>query len=191
MTEAESEGGWPLSHLLEVARLPSSGAHVVLDTDEAARAAVASRLGILAVDSLQARMLLTPRGKRVAVKGRVTALVRQACVVTLEPVEEKVDEEIDLVFATPDEVEAAEAAAFAPEKDGERQLLIDPAQLMDPNTLPEPIVNGRIDAWVVAQESLSLGLNPYPRKPGAEFVQPNAPEPEPSPFAALAKLRKE
>lgn len=191
MTDVESGGDWPLSHPVEVARLPASGAHVVLDTAAAAREAVAARLGILAVDSLEARMLVSPRGKRVVVKGRVVAQVRQACVVTLEPVEEKVDEEIDLVFATPDEVEAAEAAAFGPEKDGERQLLVDPAQLMDPNTLPEPIVNGRIDAWVVAQESLSLGLNPYPRKPGVEFVQPNAPDPEPSPFAALAKLRKE
>ena len=37
---------------------------------------------------------------------------------------------------------------------------------------------------------LILGLDPYPRKPGAVFESPEGDEPDPSPFAALAKLKK-
>ena len=34
---------------------------------------------------------------------------------------------------------------------------------------PEPIVNGAIDLGALAAEFLMLGLDPYPRKPGAVF----------------------
>lgn len=181
----------PLSHPIEIARLPQSGLRLELSTSEAARRAVAEWLGILGVEALAASLQVAPRGGRVAVKGRLAARVVQACVVTLEPVEEQVDEEIDLVFASPEEVAAAEARAFREREDGTTEILVDQATLLDPDTLPEPIENGRIDAWALALETLSLGLNPYPRKPGAEFAQPAPAEPEPSPFAALAKLKKD
>ena len=38
-------------------------------------------------------------------------------------------------------------------------------------------------------EFLILGLDPYPRKPGAVFQQPQDVKPDPSPFAALAGLK--
>lgn len=186
---APAEPDWPLSLRLDVARLPASGQNVVLEADAAERAAVARRLGILALDSLRARLVVTPRGKRVLVKGELTAEATQACVVTLEPVAEKVREEIDLVFASPDEVAEAEARAFKELEDGSKGLAIDPATLLDPQTLPEPYENGQIDVWVVAQETLSLGLDPYPRKPGAVFEQPDDGRTEASPFAALGKLK--
>jgi hypothetical protein len=48
----------------------------------------------------------------------------------------------------------------------------------------------------VVEQQFVLGIDPYPRKPGAAFdaAAYGAAEPEeakPSPFAALAKLKKE
>ena len=42
----------------------------------------------------------------------------------------------------------------------------------------------------VATEFLLLGLDPYPRKPGAVFDAPPADDPASRPFAALAALKK-
>jgi hypothetical protein len=62
------------------------------------------------------------------------------------------------------------------------------AELPDP---PDPIIGGRIDLGALAAEFLSLGLDPYPRKPGVDFEAPEGDAPgEESPFAALGKLRR-
>ena len=37
---------------------------------------------------------------------------------------------------------------------------------------PDPVVDGKIDLGAVAAEFFALGLDPYPRKPGVEFVAP-------------------
>ncbi len=191
MSEAE-QPFWPLSNRVEVARLPARGSEITLQATESERAAIARALGILGVRSLSGQIALTPRGKRVVAKGRIKAEVTQACVVTLDPVEQSVDEEIDLTFASPEEAAAAERRAFGdPDAEGERELLVDPKTLLDPETLPEPIEGGVIDVWAVALESLSLGLDPYPRKAGAEFAPPAEPAGEGSPFAALKKLKGE
>jgi hypothetical protein len=50
------------------------------------------------------------------------------------------------------------------------------------------IEDGKIDLGQYAVEQLALSLDPFPRKPGAEFVQPEEPA-EISPFAALKALK--
>ncbi len=37
---------------------------------------------------------------------------------------------------------------------------------------PEPLVGGTVDLGAIATEFLILGIDPYPRKPGAEFDAP-------------------
>jgi uncharacterized metal-binding protein YceD (DUF177 family) len=121
-------------------------------------------------------------------KGRVTAVVTQTCVVTLEPFETSVDEPFDIVFAP--EAEAREAyeramAEIEAAQDKARAL----AEQPDP---PDPIMDGRIDLGALACEFLAMGLDPHPRKPGVAFeghVEDD--EPAPSPFAGLAKLKKD
>ena len=54
---------------------------------------------------------------------------------------------------------------------------------------PDPVVDGKIDLGALAAEFFALGLDPYPRKPGAEFVAPVAQAPPDSPFTALAGRR--
>ncbi len=55
---------------------------------------------------------------------------------------------------------------------------------------PEPLIGGGVDLGALATEFLILGLDPYPRKPGAVFEAPQDVKPDPGPFAALAGLKE-
>jgi hypothetical protein len=106
----------------------------------------------------------------------VTATVEQTCVVTLEPLINEVAEPVDLYFDT--------AAKDVPLR-GKDDLA--PADEPEP---PEPLTDGTIDLGAIAVDFLLLGIDPYPRKPGATFSQPRSlKEDEEHPFAALAALR--
>ena len=48
-----------------------------------------------------------------------------------------------------------------------------------------------VDLGAVATEFLLLGIDPYPRKPGAVFDAPATGDPAGHPFAALAALKKD
>jgi Large ribosomal RNA subunit accumulation protein YceD len=158
--------------------VPETGRRVDLVADENARAAVAEAIGLRALPRLAASFDVTRHGREgLHVVGRVSATVGQTCVVTLEPVDNEIEEAIDLLFA-PATVQEL------PEDDGAgRRVAAADA--------PEPLVGGVVDLGVVATEFLTLGIDPYPRKPGAEFTDLTAQDDDSSrPFAALAALRK-
>jgi hypothetical protein len=166
----------PWSHPVTIHDVPEAGRHVRLVTDEGTRAAVAAQAEVRELPRLKADFHVRRHGRDgLHVVGRVSATVGQTCVVTLDPIENEVEEEIDVVF-TP--------AASMPESEGEVSLDI---AVEDP---PEPLVGGVVDLGAVATEFLMLGIDPYPRKPGAAFDAPPAGDDEGHPFAALAALKK-
>ncbi|RIY03573.1 DUF177 domain-containing protein [Aureimonas flava] len=180
----KAENAAPLSLPVHVARLPQAGMPVRFKTTPAERAAVAERLGILAVDALEADLLVR-RWKRdgIAVEGRITGALAQACVVTLEPVHAVVDEPVDLVFVP----ETSKLARIQPEGDGE--LHLDP----EGADIPETFRGDTIDLGPLLEELVGLSLDPYPRAPGVEFSELDT-DPDPSggkvsPFAALGRLK--
>ncbi len=116
------------------------------------------------------------QGGGVHVSGRVKARVGQTCVVTLEPIENTVDEAIDVRFAP-----GAEVAAAA---------VHDLHTMDEDEEPPEPLADGKVDLGALASEFLLLGIDPYPRKPGAEFAPPKAAEAGEHPFAGLEALKK-
>ena len=161
--------------------VPEAGLHRDLVADEATRAAVAAVAGAKALPRLQASFDLTRQGSGLKLQGEVVATVAQTCVVTLEPMTSDVRESIDLVFV-PAEAEPLPEADQTPDA-------IDP----DAPDGPELLVNGTVDLGVVATEFLLLGIDPYPRKPGAQFAPPEGPGEDSAgnPFAVLAKLKPE
>lgn len=171
----------PWSFLFAVAQLPEQGSHQTLETSAEQRAAIAVLGDLPAVMKARAELNLAHApGGQVHVTGRVQGRVEQICVVTLDPVENDVDEPIDIMFAPPSQIPVS--AKVVQSEEGEEFEIPDP---------PEPIVNGFIDLGVLATEFLFLGLDPYPRKPGAEFVPPEVPvDPEEHPFAALKALKE-
>ncbi len=155
-----------------------TGEHFDLEADAAVRAAVARVAGLRDLPCLKASFDVTRRGDGgLHVLGSVSATVGQTCVVTLEPLDNEIEENIDLTFMPQQTAETSD--------DSEE----DKSQTADVDLeAPEPLIDGAVDLGALATEFLILGLDPYPRKPGAVFQAPQDDKPDPSPFAALAKL---
>lgn len=168
----------PWSMPVAVADIPDTGLSVVIVADEPARAAIVRMAGLRSLPRLEAAFdLVRLGGGRVKVTGSVVAEVGQACVVTLEPIDSDLVEPVDLVFAS---------APATPATDAVQDVQLDTEE--EP---PEPLLDGRIDLGALATEFLILGINPYPRKPGATFAPQSPPEAaEDHPFAALAALKE-
>ena len=151
---------------------------------------LAERLGISAVESLDAEIVVqrAADGRSYKLRGSLSATVVQDCVVTLDPVTLPVHAEFDMSFA-PSVRSGTPAVA-----DDEAEIWIG-AIGDDP---PEPLKDGRIEAGEVVVEELALALDPYPRAPDAELPTayrdvegPAAGEDERrQPFAALESLVK-
>ncbi len=170
----------PWSVPINVAHIPDTGLHRDIEAGRAAREAMAEVAGLREILSASASLDVTPKsGGRFHVAGHVRARIGQTCVVTLDPIENDIDEPIDLIFAPPEQIpELADLVDEAAESD---------VEIPDP---PEPIVNGVIDLGRLATDALFLGIDPYPRRPDAVFEPPVvAADPEDHPFAALKALR--
>ena len=165
----------PWSVPVVVSDIPETGRRFDLAPDEETRAALAKTADVVGVPRLEAAFDLTRYGgDGVHVLGWVSATVSQNCVVTLDPVQNEVEEDIDLVFT-------AQPAAGSDVDAGA------PSGLEE---VPEAMRDEVIDLGAVATEFLILGIDPYPRRPGVQFEAPTAAEPGGHPFAALAALKK-
>jgi uncharacterized metal-binding protein YceD (DUF177 family) len=155
--------------------VPDTGLHMELETDAGVRAAVAAAAGVNEVPQLTAAFDVTRHGRDgLRVVGKVSARVSQTCVVTLDPVENEIEEQVDLVFLAASALGAVESEVNLG------------AEAVEP---PEVMADGVIDLGAVATEFLMLGIDPYPRKPGVVFEPPQAADAGSHPFAALAALR--
>lgn len=172
--------GGPWRAFVPVVQIPDRGLHREIEADEATRAAMAKAAGLRDLPLARASFELAPRsGGRVHVSGRVQARVGQTCVVTLEPLENEIDEEVDLIFAPSEQI--PQAAVSADEEDDVATEMTD---------APEPIENGVIDLGRLATDMIYLAIDPYPRTPGAVFEpQVAVADPDDHPFAALKALQ--
>ena len=144
------------------------------------RGALARDLGLEALTGLALIGTLAAEGTRGwRFEGRLTASVAQSCVVTLAPVESRIDEPVARVWLPEGDI-APTDGDLAPEgPDG-----------------PDPLGES-IDLEAVIGEALALAIDPWPRAPGVEPVDrsfgPAGAEPltgdAARPFAPLAALR--
>ncbi|WP_170937145.1 MULTISPECIES: hypothetical protein [Rhodomicrobium] len=150
-----------------------------LETTQAERDQLAKQLRIEGLDSFSFSYRLTPiPHDRFQLTGSLQASLTQLCVVTLEPVAERIDEAV--------EVECWPQHQIGTEDDEP----VDPAFEGLPPDPPAPIIGGKLDVGALGAEILASAINPYPRKPDAEFAwdDPKAAGPS-GPFAGLAKLK--
>jgi len=171
MTEANAV----FSRSLQVSALPEGGIEDDIAATPAECAALAHELSLPSIESLTAHFKVTPlSGRMLRVRGTVRAAFEQVCVVTMEAFATTLEEPVDLRFAPPDKAAAMAAAAA------------DDIEAEDP---PDPIVRERIDLGAIASEFFVLGLDVYPRKPGAVFASGSDDAEPPSPFARLAAFK--
>jgi|SRR5919106_557416 hypothetical protein len=177
----------PWSVPITVAEVPETGRHVELAPSEATRQAIAKVADVVALPRLEAIFELTRRGSEgLRVEGRVSATVVQNCVVTLDPIENEIDEPVDLMFRPAREL----AASGDGDRDGAGSKDDTGHHPLDAAEPPETLVDGKLDLGILATEFLLLGVDPYPRKEGVVFDAPPAGDPAGHPFAALEALKK-
>jgi len=153
------------------------GERLDLIADEVERAAIAKRLGLSCLERLEAHVTLSRTGDIVRASGRLAAVLEQHCVITNDPVPAHVDEPFELIFMP-------EAPVSTPEEEIE----------LGESDLDVVFHDGAvIDLGTSIADTLALSLNPYPRSAGADAALKEAgvlSEEQASPFAVLAKLRK-
>lgn len=160
---------------VRVADVPATGLHLTLVADELVRAAVAALADLRGIARLEATVDISHHGDGLRATGTVSAKVGQTCVITLDPVENDVEETFDVTFAP------GGGAAPAAAVDGNDEPVA--------TELPEALVAGVADIGAVLIEFLLLGIDPYPKKPGAVFAPPSENDDEAGPFAALGRLK--
>lgn len=161
------------------------------DADE--RAALAALNGLEDIANLKASFQAVKAGKFIRITGELTSRLTQQCVVTLEPFESEISEDIDARFfeePTGPAMRAAKAARKGEKGDKDERR---PAPAAEPMSMDEDeaeaIVDGKIDLGALAAEFLTLALDPYPRKPGVSFEAITEDDEEESPFSVLGGLK--
>jgi len=153
------------------------GERLDLVADETERNAIARRLGLSALDRLEAHVTLAKTGEIVRAEGRMVAALDQSCVVTGDPVAAHVDEPVEILFVP-------EPSVAIPDEEVELRR----------GDLDVVFHDGAaIDLGGAIADTLALSLNPYPRSAAAEAALKEAgvmTEEQASPFAVLAKLKK-
>jgi uncharacterized metal-binding protein YceD (DUF177 family) len=131
----------------------AGGRSVSFSASEQERAGLARRFGLQKVSdlALEGRLLADNNGE-FSFRGNIAAKVVQTCVVTLDPVENVIDEPIALRFVP-------EARLDEPK----REVMVDPEAEEDIEAMTGDIV----DLGPAVAEQFGVALDPYPRKSGA------------------------
>jgi uncharacterized metal-binding protein YceD (DUF177 family) len=161
------------SRFYDTARLPI-GEQVLEATSEEC-AALARRFGLVAVNSVVAKVTFEPDGPAVAVAGTLTADVVQSCAVSGEDLPARITEPLTLRFVPAPDERAEEVELETEELD---EIEMDDA---------------RFDLGEALAQTLALAIDPYAEGPGAELFRRKAgilSEGEGGAFGALKGLLK-
>ena len=180
------EAEW--SHFVDVEDLDSGTTKFSISPDDDARKRLAQRLGVVSLDGVKAELTVTHHDGEAAyhVEGQIEAEVTQNCVVTMEPVQNHIEDSLEAWFADPDvtiTIAKARHEKLTEKGHGEQPIL-------EEQDDPEPLVDGKIDLGELVTQYLSLAINPYPHAEGVEFEpvieKPSEDEGDiKNPFAAL------
>ena len=149
---------------------------VTLEASEDERKALAGRFGLVAVNRLEATVMLEADGEAVNARGRLSAAIVQSCVVSGEDLPVTIDEPIALRFVPEAPVD-------------EDEIELEEAELDE-----IPFTGDVFDLGEAVAQSLALAIDPYAVGPNAEQARKDAglsDEAASGPFAALAELKKD
>ena len=137
--------------------------HFVLEASDKECRALAERFGVEKVYWLKADLIVYP-GDIVKIKGKVSALTRRQCVISLKNFDEEMQEAFEVLYAD------------------------DPS--LDTDEIIDPIVQGRIHLGDMISEQYGLALNPFPKKPGIKNPYEEEKREKTHPFANLKEILK-
>lgn len=172
------------SRLFRADKAKKTGQFINIEADEAECKALTERFGVRALLELSASFEIRAWKKNgVRVKGTVKARLEQICVVTLDPFETVIEQQVERLF---------EVAS-----DQSGQVLAGEFDIDMDVDIPDRIIDGNIDLGEIASETVALEINPHPRKADAVFESrykgddPLQDEPQrDNPFAVLKNMQK-
>ncbi|WP_142416903.1 YceD family protein [Bartonella massiliensis] len=175
-----SQMTFALAYPISVRSLPAKGIRVDFCANKKECTHLAQNHDLVEVKSCEGKFHIFPWKKRgVRIKGLLQARIVQLCVVTLEPLENILRENIEVVFVPED------SDLMKPKiSDDTRELFLDVEGL----DTPEVFYNDKIDIGALMEEFFELSINHYPRKEGIKIhVVENLEEAEQkkSPFSIL------
>lgn len=154
------------SHFFDVDDLGKAPVKMRIEASEEECADLAKRFMVEEVKSAMADLEISAAGGHVIqVKGQFQAGIVQQCVVTLEPVETTLSDQVEGWFA---DKESAVSFAVA-KRDREMTQKHGEVEILDEKEDPEPVVNGLIDLGELVTQHISLAIPAYPRKEGVEY----------------------
>lgn len=168
--------------MLAFGDLDRGGVTMEISAEAHELAALARRFGLVAIESLAAKVTLErdEADPILRLRGHFTAHVTQSCVVSLEPVVSPVEGAVEGDYTTDADAAAQSVRHMAPDDD------VAPGE----DDLPELLEGGEIDIGEVVAEQLGINLDPYPRRPGAVFSAAGEELKRISPFAVLRDLKR-
>lgn len=184
--ETENKAKSEIERLVDISRLGTNGAALDIVASEGERKALATRFSFLGLPAFSARVTIDQKvGGRIVVEGRLRGKIVQACILSLDPVTQELDEPFRLVFQQ-------DLTEDRDPESGEALLSAQP-------DAPEPLSGNVLDVGELVAEQLALAADPYPRRPGLKLEdvmpksrnsgRPARTEPRRHPFAGLAALR--
>ena len=152
------------SYAIDIGDVGRAGKTFRLAASEAERAKIAARLETPSVEKLQGEMKVTATKTAVRIIGEIAAELTRECVASLEPMAEVINESFEIDFTR-----------IPPETDEEEDL-----------DAPDYLDGTMVDLGELLVQQLSLAMDPFPRKEGAQsLAETYASEEKVSPFAAL------
>ena len=188
------ETEWCYPYRAENASPRGKQVHIAANAEQCK--AVAARLEIVDVKSIAADLTLTLQnaGHILYITGTFKAEVVQECVVTGEPLDSVIEEQMEAWYADHDK-----AIPFARAQQKIKAIEEgDEVQMLDEKDDPESMVDGQVDLGEVVVQFLSLTVNPYPKKDGLPEMdelelgadkKTTQASLRPNPFAALKNWR--
>ena len=137
----------------------------VLEASEKELISLAKRFDVEKIHYLKANITVYPNDI-VRVAGKIKALTRRQCVLSLESFDEKMAEEFEVLYAESNNLPS------------------------DTDEIIDVIDKGRIHLGDVVAEQYGLALNPFPKKPGVKNVFEDVEEQTQKPFADLKEMMK-
>jgi uncharacterized metal-binding protein YceD (DUF177 family) len=177
----------PFSYAVKVAHISANAVDVRISANPEELAGLARLWNILDVKALSASFQIQ-RWKKdgVRVRGTVEADIVQSCVVTLDPIDFHIEEEVEVIF-----VPEGSKLARMPTATESGEMLLDP----EGPDAPEIFSGDTIDVGIVAAEHIALAIDPYPRKADIAFAghieSTDKDDRKPSPFAVLKDWKKD
>lgn len=168
------------SKLIDTGKLDLIQKSFTFSANQEEREALANRFNILSIDAFDTTVdiiSLKDQDPFMRLDIHLCATVTQQCVVSLRPLEEKIDKTFSILLSHAEEDMEEAAGLLELAKEEHEIFYMGGADI--------------IDIGEILSQYLSLFMDPYPRHPDAALNQHGLPQTKPSPLHQLKDLKKD